>query len=72
MFLPIFIAFLMGLISPSSTNQTCNSGSTVYVTTGEPDPTDPGDGGDNGEDEGTDGPGTGGPSGNTGNPPPKP
>lgn len=76
MFIPIFIAILLGLINPSHTNN-CDSGGTVYVNAAEPDPGDPGDGGGdegggNGTDPGTDGPGSGGPSGNTGQNPPKP
>jgi hypothetical protein len=73
MFLPIFLAILLGLINPSQTNN-CNGSGTVYVNTTNDDPGDPGDGEDggedDGEDDGNDGPGS---SGNTGQiPPPKP
>lgn len=74
MFIPIFIAILMGLISPTTNNANCKSG-TVYVSNNEPndDPGDPGDGGDEEEDPGTDGPGGTGTGGGTGPlPPPKP
>lgn len=71
MFIPIFMAILLGLINPSHTNNNCNGGGAVYVTTTNSDPNDPGDGGeDDGEDDGNDGPGTGGGTGNI--PPPKP
>jgi hypothetical protein len=74
MFLPIFIALLLGLINPSHTNN-CNGGGTVYVNSTNDDPNDPGDGedggDDDGEDDGNDGPG--GPTGDNGQlPPPKP
>lgn len=77
MFIPIFIAILMGLISPSSQSSNCGGGGTVYVTNSgseEGDPgTDPGDGSDSGDDTGIGGPGPAGPGGGSGqNPPPKP
>lgn len=73
MYLPIFIALLLGLINPSHTNN-CNGGGTVYVTTNDSNPSNSGEeeGEGDGEDDGNDGPGAGGPGGNTGNPPPKP
>lgn len=77
MFIPLFIAILLGLVNPSHTNSNCNGGGTVHVNAAEPGPGDPGDGGGDdggggGTDPGTDGPGAGGPGGNTGNPPPNP
>ncbi|MCY1524791.1 hypothetical protein D9M68_597420 [compost metagenome] len=77
MFLPIFIAILLGFLSPSHSGYTngCNGG-TVYVSgtgddSGDPDdpndpndPDDPNNPGDPGDD------GTGGGAGQ--NPPPKP
>ncbi|GAA3972699.1 MULTISPECIES: hypothetical protein [Pedobacter] len=51
MFLPIFIAILLGLASPAQ--QTCGNGnSTVQVNSSNPDedPGNPGDPGDGGED----------------------
>lgn len=72
MYIPIFIAILMGLISPANHSSNCNSGGTVYVnsTDGEDDP-DTGSGDDDGT--GIGGPGPANPGGNTGqNPPPKP
>lgn len=77
MFIPIFIAILMGLISPASHNSNGANGGTVYVTNsgsdeGNPD-TDPGDGGDGGDDTGIGGPGPANPGGGSGqNPPPRP
>lgn len=73
MFLPIFIALLMGLISPANPSSTCNGG-TVYVSNSGAE--DPGTG-DTGEDPGDTGdepgPGAGSAGGNQGqNPPPKP
>ncbi|MFN0291756.1 hypothetical protein [Pedobacter helvus] len=73
MFIPIFIALLMGLISPANHSANCNTGGTVYVNStngedGDPD-TDP----DNNGDTGVDGPGPANPGGGSGqNPPPKP
>jgi hypothetical protein len=68
MFIPIFIAILMGLISPSNHRSTCTGG-TVYVSSSESNAGDePGDGG--GDDSGTPGDDTGGQTGH--NPPPKP
>ena len=64
MFIPLFIAILLGLVSPSNTNSNCtqNGGTTVSTSTGTPgDPGDPGD-----TDPGDDGTG-----GNTGQNPPR-
>lgn len=73
MFIPIFLAILLGLINPSQTNN-CNGGSTIHINATNNEPGDPGDGedggGGDGEDDGNDGPGTGGGTGNI--PPPKP
>ncbi|TCC86492.1 hypothetical protein EZ428_23810 [Pedobacter frigiditerrae] len=70
MFIPLFIAILLGLVNPSSYPANCNTQTTIVNTTSgdtgdpEPDP-EPGDG---------DGPGTGtGTGGGAGqNPPPPP
>lgn len=76
MFIPIFIAILMGLISPTNHSSNCNSGGTVYVNSttgedGEPS-TNPGDN-SGGDDTGIGGPGPANPGGGSGqNPPPKP
>lgn len=61
MYLPIFIALLLGLINPAHTNTNCNGSGTVYVTATNNDPNDPGYGGPDGEDDGEDG--TGGDNG---------
>jgi len=63
MFLPLFIAILLGFASPSNTNNNCSHNSGTVVSTNDTDPgdTDPGDGGDNGDDTG----------GDTGNNPPR-
>jgi uncharacterized membrane protein YgcG len=79
MFLPVFIAILMGFISPNHASK-CNGG-TVYVTTNDSGAqNDSGDNPGTGDDDGTGG-GTGG-GGSTGGggtsgegsqlPPPKP
>jgi len=62
MFLPLFIAILLGLASPSNTNHSASCGGTTTVNTADTDPGDPGDPGDT--DPGDD---TGGDTGN--NPP---
>lgn len=41
MFIPLFIALLLGLVNPSHTNSN-SGGDTVYVNAAEPDPNDPG------------------------------
>ncbi|RZK41167.1 MAG: hypothetical protein EOO90_12215 [Pedobacter sp.] len=79
MYIPIFIAILMGLLAPNYQSANRNKG-TVYVKFGSSAPgnyttqTDSlptGGGGD--DDTGIGGPGSGGPGGNTGqNPPPPP
>lgn len=74
MFIPIFIAVLMGLISPANYSSNSNSGGTVYVNgnSGEDDPgAEPG--GEPGDDDtGIGGPGPANPGGGSGqNPPPK-
>lgn len=79
MFIPMIIAILLGLVSPSThTNHHCNGGGTVQVSS---DPNDPDGGGDDGDDDGLggnggddgSGPGTGtGTGGGTGQNPPKP
>lgn len=48
MFIPLFIAILLGLASPSNTNHSASCGGTTTVSTadaepGDTDPTDPGD-----------------------------
>lgn len=73
MFIPLIIAILMGLVTPTTNHANCNSG-TVYVSNSGTNPDeDPGTGGEEG-DGGEDGPGTGtGTGGDTGQiPPPKP
>jgi len=42
MFLPLFIAILLGLATPTNTNQNCHNGGTV-VNTNDTDPNNPGD-----------------------------
>lgn len=67
MFIPYFIAILLGLVNPSHTNHSgnCNGNTTVSATS-----SDPGNPGDDGFIPGP-GPGTG-TGGDTGqNPPPK-
>ncbi|RZJ81663.1 hypothetical protein EZ449_02855 [Pedobacter frigidisoli] len=64
MFIPIFIAILLGLVNPSNTSSNCtqNDGTTVSTSTSTPgDPGDPGD-----TDPGDDGTG-----GDTGQNPPR-
>lgn len=66
MFLPLFIAILLGLVNPSHTNSNSNGGDTIYVNAYEPD---------NGEgcDDNGDGTDPINPTGDTGQtPPPKP
>jgi hypothetical protein len=64
MFIPIFIAILLGLVNPANSNSNCSNHSGTVVTT----QGDPGDGsGDDGPGTGT---GTGGGAGQ--NPPPPP
>ncbi|KRT17473.1 hypothetical protein ASU31_02705 [Pedobacter ginsenosidimutans] len=46
MFLPLFIAILLGLATPANTNNNCNPNSGTTVTTADTDPGDPGDPGD--------------------------
>lgn len=45
MFIPLFIAILLGLVSPSNTNHSASCGGTTTVSTADADPgdTDPGD-----------------------------
>ncbi|MDQ0636891.1 hypothetical protein QF042_000456 [Pedobacter sp. W3I1] len=48
MFIPLFIAILLGLATPSNTNHSASCGGTTTVNTadtdpGDTDPTDPGD-----------------------------
>jgi hypothetical protein len=73
MFIPLFIAILLGLACPLQPGTSCSHNTTVSVNS-EGDPGDPGDDGGSGDDDGTGGgstgTGTGGDTGNT--PPPKP
>ena len=70
MFLPIFIAILLGLVNPSNTNSSCQNGNGTVVTTQDA-PGDPGDPGENPPPTGEiPGDGTGGDNGHV--PPPKP
>jgi hypothetical protein len=66
MFIPLFIAILLGLATPSNTNHSASCGGTTTVNTADADPgdTDPGDPGDT--DPGDDGTG-----GDTGQNPPR-
>jgi hypothetical protein len=66
MFIPLFIAILLGLATPSNTNHSASCGGTTTVNTADADPgdTDPGDPGD--IDPGDDGTG-----GDTGQNPPR-
>jgi hypothetical protein len=65
MFLPLFIAILLGLASPSNTNNNCSHNGGTTVSTNDTDPVNPGDPGEPG-DSGDD---TGGENGHL--PPPK-
>jgi hypothetical protein len=64
MFLPLFIAILLGLATPTNTNNNCGHSGGTVVNANDTDPNDPGDPGDDG-----DGGDTGGETGQ--NPPPK-
>ncbi|WP_316804730.1 hypothetical protein [Pedobacter nototheniae] len=69
MFIPYFIAILLGLINPSNTNHSGNCNGTTTVSAANTNPDDPGvpdDGSTPGPGPGT---GTGGDTGQ--NPPPK-
>jgi hypothetical protein len=57
MFLPLFIAILLGLATPTDTNNNCNPNSGTTVTTSDTDPTNPGEPGDTppGDDTGGEG-----------------
>jgi hypothetical protein len=43
MFVPLFIAILLGLATPSNTNHSASCGGTATVNTTNTDPGDPGD-----------------------------
>ena len=43
MFLPLFIAILLGLATPSNTNNNCSPQTGTTVSAADTDPTDPGD-----------------------------
>ena len=43
MFLPLFIAILLGLATPTNTNNNCNPNSGTTVNTADTDPINPGD-----------------------------
>lgn len=49
MFIPLFIAILLGLASPSNTNHSASCGGTTTVNTADTDPGDPGDPGEPGD-----------------------
>lgn len=66
MFLPLFIAILLGLATPTNTNNNCDHNGGTVVTTNSNTPGDPGSG--SGGDGGAGGD-TGGETGQ--NPPPK-
>ncbi|NII84253.1 MULTISPECIES: hypothetical protein [unclassified Pedobacter] len=57
MFLPLFIAILLGLATPTNTNNNCSHNSGTVVSTNDTDPTNPGDPGtgDPGDDGDTGG-----------------
>jgi len=63
MFIPLFIAILLGLATPSNTNHSASCGGTTTVNTADADPGDSGEPGDTppGDDTG----------GDTGNNPPR-
>jgi len=67
MFIPLFIAILLGLATPSNTNNNCAPQTGTTVST---NGTDPGDPGDPGDTDPTD-PGDDGTGGDTGNNPPR-
>ncbi|MCX2432211.1 MULTISPECIES: hypothetical protein [unclassified Pedobacter] len=48
MFLPYFIAILLGFVSPSNTNSNCTHNGGTTVSTNNNTPGDPGDPGDDG------------------------
>lgn len=53
MFLPLFIAILLGLATPTNNNCSHNGGTVVSTNDTDPNnPGDPGDSGDNGDDTG--------------------
>jgi hypothetical protein len=64
MFLPLFIAILLGLATPTNTNNNCAPQTGTTVSTTDTDPTDPGD------TDPTD-PGDDGTGGDTGQNPPR-
>jgi len=64
MFLPLFIAILLGLATPANTNNNCAPQTGTTVSAADTDPTDPGD------TDPTD-PGDDGTGGDTGNNPPR-
>jgi len=66
MFIPLFIAILLGLVNPSNTNSSCHNGNGTVVT--QDAPGDPGNPGVPGDPPPIDG--TGGDNGHV--PPPKP
>ena len=57
MFLPLFIAILLGFASPSNTNNNCSHNSGTVVSANDTDPGNPGDPGDTdpGDDTGGEG-----------------
>lgn len=63
MFLPLFIAILLGLATPTNTNNNCGHNSGTVVNANDTDPTDTGDPGDQPPGDGT--------GGDTGNNPPR-
>jgi hypothetical protein len=64
MFIPMFIAILLGLVTPANTNNNCTHNGGTTVSTNSNTPGDPGDPGDT--DPGDDGTG-----GDTGQNPPR-
>jgi len=68
MFLPLFIAILLGLATPTNTNNNCGHSGGTVVNANNTDPNDPGD---PGTDPGTGDVGDDGTGGDTGQNPPR-
>ncbi|WP_412466643.1 hypothetical protein [Pedobacter sp. KLB.chiD] len=71
MFLPLFIAILLGLATPANTNNNCGHNGGTVVNASSTDPNDPNNPGDPGTDPGNGDPGDDGTGGDTGNNPPR-
>ncbi len=68
MFLPLFIAILLGLATPANTNNNCDHNGGTVVNANNTDPNNPGD---PGTDPGNGDPGDDGTGGDTGQNPPR-